>query len=176
MKKIFIISFTLFVSMPLFAQDSISVFGSMVKYLRPDSSQWKIVQNGIDKQSGNYILMFTHNPIKDSLDKESVPSMTIVCAQVPDSMDIMKYSIWKRTQFRFKINRVIGADTKDISYPNSIGYEGEYISEAAHKILVGHFRRNLAGVQVVCDAEDGVYNIIESDMRLFLKSITLEDQ
>jgi hypothetical protein len=74
-------------------------------------------------------------------------------------------------QVPFDVKKVLSHQGGDFSYSNVIGYEGEYQKEVLHKVLIGHMRHEQAGVQIICDSSDGVYDQVEADMRSFMRSV-----
>ena len=157
------------------AEESFTAFGSTVSYARPDPAQWKLVRNGMVKNSKAYLLMYERNPIKDSEGRNVRPVIAIVCEMVPDTLDVIRYSISKRGQTPFKVNELLTPQDGSFSYGNSVGFEGGYKKIVEHKILVGHMRHGKVGLQVICDSSEEVFNQVEEDMRNFLRSITFKD-
>jgi hypothetical protein len=157
------------------AQKSFTAFGSTVNYALPNPDQWMLVKNGMHKGSKKYLLMFEHKPIKDAKGRTIKPVMAVICEPVPESMDAIKYSIWKRGQTPFSVNKMLSFQDGDFTHRNAIGYDGEYEKIVKHRVLVAHMRDKAVGLQVICDSTDGVYDKVEEEMRSFLKSITFKD-
>ncbi|MBI4964981.1 MAG: hypothetical protein HY913_17030 [Desulfomonile tiedjei] len=158
------------------AQETFTAYGSTVMYTRPDPSQWNLVHDGIDAKSNAFLLMFEHNPIEDAEGRKIRPVMALICETVPEAIDVIKYSIGKRVQVPFDVKEMLTPQRGNFTHSNSVGYEGEYKRGAVvHKVLVGHLRHKVAGVQVICDSTDGVYDKVEADMRAFLFSITFKE-
>jgi hypothetical protein len=64
----------------------------------------------------------------------------------------------------------------DFTHANSVGFEGEYTKgETRHLIFVAHMRHAKAGVQIICDTTEGVYDKVEPDMRKFIRSVKITD-
>ena len=157
------------------AEESFTAFGSTVTYARPDSTNWNLVNNGIQGKKA-YLVMFERNPIKDSKGRDVKPVIAIICESVPESVDVIKYSIWKRGHTPFKVNKLITYQDGSFTCRNSVGFEGEYTKgKVLHKIFVGHLRHGKVGVQAICDSTDGVYDAVEEDMRSFLRSINFKE-
>ncbi len=157
------------------AQESFTVFGSTIDYVRPDPAKWNLVSKGLDARSKGYLHMFEHIPIKDAQGRSIKPVIAIICETVPDSLDVIRYSISKRAHTPFKVTKVITFQDGSFGYRNSVGYEGEYRRGVDHKVFVGHMRHGKVGLQVICDSTDGVYSHVESDMRSFLRSIKFKE-
>lgn len=168
-------SFFLFVFVA-HGQESFTAYGSTINFARPDSAKWKLVHNGMHKQAPAYLVMFEHEPIKDPKGRDIKPVIGLICESVPDSLDVIKYSIAKRGQMPFKVNKMMTPQDGSFIYRNSVGYEGEYQrGSVLHKVFVGHLRRAGVGLQVICDSTDGVYDKVEADMRSFLRSLTFKE-
>ena len=150
------------------AQESFTAHGSTILYTPPDSANWFVVKNGIDERSQKYLLMFQRKPIEDAQGRRVHPVIAIICEPVEESVDVIRYSIAMRAQVPFNVKKVMSHQEGDFTYQNAIGYEGEYEKEVLHKVLVGHMRHKQAGVQIICDSSDGVYDKVEADMRSFL--------
>ncbi len=163
-------------SQPAPAQESFTTQGSTVLYARPDPAVWNLVNNGTDPKSGAYLIMFKRSPIKDAQGRDIEPVMAIICESVPDSLDVIQYSIGKRAQIPFKVNEMMTPQRGDFTYGNSVGFEGEYQKgQVLHKVLIAHMRHGKVGAQMICDSTDGVYDKVQPDMREFLRSITFKE-
>jgi hypothetical protein len=156
------------------AEESFTAHGSTVLYAPPDSANWFVVKNGIDERSQKYLLMFQRKPIEDAHGRRVHPVIAIICEPVDKSSDVIKYSIAVRAQVPFNVKKVMSHQEGDFNYQNAIGYEGEYEKEVLHKVLIGHMRHKKAGVQIICDSSDGLYEKVEADMRSFLRSVTFK--
>ncbi len=157
------------------AQESFTAHGSTVTYTRPDPAKWNLTHNGMDAKSKAFLLMFKHNPIKDPQDRPIEPVIAIICESVTDSSDVIMYSIAKRARVPFNVKKVLTHQDGSFTYRNSVGYEGEYERGVIHKVFVAHMRHREAGIQVICDSTDGVYDKVEADMRGFLRSIAFKE-
>jgi hypothetical protein len=158
------------------AQESFTAHGSTVNYAQPDPAKWKPVHNGTDAKSNKYLFMFQHTPIKDAEGHDIEPVIALISESVPDSSDVIMYSIAKRAQVPFEVKKLITWQDGSFTYRNSVGFEGEYKKGAVlHKVLIGHLRHKESGVQIICDSTDGVYDKVETDMRDFLRSITFKE-
>jgi hypothetical protein len=156
------------------AQESITAHGSTVLYARPDASNWNLVKNELDPKSNIYLLMFERNPIEDAEGRRIKPVIALICEPVNDSSNVIDYSIRKRAQVPFTVKQMLVYQKGHFTYPNSVGYEGEYERGVLHKVFVGHLRHKEVGVQIICDSTDGVYGRVETDMRDFLRSVTFK--
>ena len=156
------------------AQESFTAHGSTILYTPPDGANWFVVKNGIDERSQKYLLMFQRKPIEDAQGRRVHPVIAIICEPVEESVDVIRYSIAMRAQVPFNVKKVMSHQEGNFAYQNAIGYEGEYEKEVLHKVLVGHTRHKQAGVQIICDSSEGVYDKVEADMRSFLRSVTFK--
>ena len=128
------------------------------------------------KQAPAYLVMFEHTPIKDAEGRDIKPVIGVICESVPNSLDVIRYSVSKRASTPFKVNKMMTPQDGSFTHRNSVGYEGEYQrGSVLHKVLVGHLRHAAVGLQVICDSTDGVYDKVEADMRSFLRSLTFKE-
>lgn len=177
MKQTIFVILLLSVSQVGYSQDSISAFGSVVIFKPPDSTSWNLVQRGMDEETHKYVIMYKHNPINDAGGRSIEPVVAVLCEEISEPMEIIKYSLWKRQQVSFTVNGILSKYTQELSYWNAIGYEGEYSKDdIVHKILIGHFRHKRLGAQIICDSTEGVYDKVDRDMRAFLKSVSFTDE
>ncbi len=175
-KLIAVVCVILYLACVVQAQESLTAHGSTVMYARPNAADWQLVHNGIDARSKAYLLMFKRNPIKDAQGRPIEPVIAIICESIPGSVDVIRYSIAKRGQVPFDVKRMMTPQDGSFTHRNSVGYEGEYQrGSVVHKVLVAHMRHGEAGLQVICDSTDGVYDKVEEDMRSFLHSITFKE-
>jgi len=156
---------------------SFTAHGSTVVYELPDSTVWRVVKYEIASDGGEHVLMFKHSPILDSLGRQIQPVMAIISEPVHDSLDVIEYSLLKRSQIRFEVEveRVLTHEDGHFSYPNAIGFDGKYGEEVIHKIIVGYLRHKQAGVQIICDSTPGVFRGVEPGMRAFLHSVSFKE-
>lgn len=168
-----VVIFHIFMTALAYGEETLTVFDSRLSYARPDATLWKMVNNGKCEKSGKYLVMFERKPILDAQGHRVRPVMAIVCESVPEDMDVISYSIWKRGQTPFTVDKLITYQDGSFSHRNSVGYEGEYKKVVVHKIIIGHLRHGRLGAQVICDSSDGVFDKVEAEMRAFLRSIKL---
>jgi hypothetical protein len=157
------------------AQESFVAHGSTVVYAPPDPAIWNTVNNGIDEGSKAFLLMFKRAPVEDPQGRKIEPVIALICESMKEPLDVIKYSILKRVSSPFDVKKMLSFQGGDFTYPNSIGYEGQYDIGVLHKLIIGHMRHKEVGVQVICDSTDGVYDKVESDMKSFLRSVTFKD-
>ena len=153
----------------------IEVLDSKVFFEPPDSSNWSLEQNNMNEH-GRYILSFKHIPIIDTKGRKIVPMMSIVAEQIGDSIDVITYSIIKRSSVGFNVQKVLTYDDGHFEYKNVIGYEGDYEDEGVpHQLLIAHMVGDSIGLQVICDSTGDVYNQVENDMRRFIKQVGINE-
>jgi hypothetical protein len=159
-----------------YAQDSMSVFGSVIFFAHPNHAHWALVHQGMDSTTNKYLIMYKHVPINDAEGRPIEPVVALLCEEITDPIEIISYSLWKRQQVPFTPKRILSKFTNALSYWNAIGYEGEYTREdIQHKLLIAHYRHKRVGVSLICDSTEGVYKEVEADMRAFIKSVNLSN-
>lgn len=165
----------LLLSAPAHALETFTANGATVVYAQPDQAKWNFVKNGVDSKSKKFLVMFQHNPITDAQGRQIEPVIALICESAEDAPDVIKYSIFKRTQVPFDVKKVLTYKDGSLTYKNSVAYEGEYVKGVKHKVFVAHMLHGKAGVQIICDSTEGVYDKVEKDMRSFLRSVTFKD-
>jgi hypothetical protein len=173
--KISLIIFLVFCNCCL-AQDLayVSAYGSKIYFEPPDTNKWQLEKNEMNER-GVYVLTFKHLPMLDSLGREIQPIMSVIIERVQDSSDVILFSIYKRQQVPFHVRKVLTYEDGHFEYRNVVGYEGDYNrEEVLHRVFVVHMRGASIGLQSICDATDGVYTQVESDMRRFIKNIGID--
>lgn len=168
--------FLLLVSSACFAKELVfvSALGSKVYFAPPDTTLWGLEKNEMS-ETGKYIVEFVHVPVQDSIGREIQPVVAFIIESVEDSCDVIVYSIRKRSQTPFKVEKVLSYEDGHFSYPNAIGYEGSYTKgEITHRVIIAHMRQGSIGLQVICDSTEGIYHQVESDMRTFIYSIGID--
>lgn len=164
----------LFISTLTYAQElSFITYSNIPIYFEiPDTSKWTCVQNELVNKYNKYVLMFKSNPIQDSSGYKIQPVISFIVETVQDSTNIISYSIQKRMQINFKVLKVLKVEDGYFDFPNSIGYEGEYSNEEIkHKVFIVHMIYNNIGVQIICDSTESVINVVEMEMKKFIKSV-----
>ena len=154
----------------------IGVFGSKIYFEPPDTLKWNLDENSM-QSSGKYWLQFKHSPIPDSLGREIEPVMAILIEKVIDSLDVVTYSMEKRTQIPYPLHveEVLTYENSHFAFQNSVGYKGSYQREdVTHKVFIVHMRHAVVGVEIICDSTDGVYALVEQDMLRFIKAVGID--
>ena len=154
----------------------IGVIGSKIYFEAPDTLKWNLDENSM-QSSGKYWLQFKHSPILDSLGREIQPVMAIIIEKVDDSLDVITYSIEKRTQipYPFHVEEVLTYENSHFAFQNTVGYKGSYKREdVTHKVFIVHMRHAAVGVEIICDSTDGVYALVEQDMLRFIKAVGID--
>ena len=68
------------------AQESFTAHGSALLYTPPDSSNWFIVNNGIDERSQKYLPMFRRKPIEDTQGRRVHPVIAVICEPIKEPL------------------------------------------------------------------------------------------
>jgi len=122
-------------------------------------------------------IIYKHHGIEDAEGRLIIPNMAIVYELVSDSTDVILYSFWRRKNLSLEITKVLTWEDGLFSHRNGVGYEGEYTDEKGlrHLALLVHLVNGKTGVQIICDATEGVYRQVEPAMRAFVKSVVFSD-
>lgn len=135
------------------------------------NNQWLLDQK-IDR-NGFTAYIFNRTVIIDSLGKNISPSISIVIESIDKNIDLVNFSVIKRTKRPFEVEKVFNYETGLINYKNAVGYQGNYFDgDDKHTIYVVHAIKNGKGIQIICDATTSVFSQINDEFLLTLKSIS----
>lgn len=142
--------------------------------LNPQVWKQSAPQLNPDKLSGLYL--FEHSAIKDKLGRDIFPTIGIVFEEVPASTtDVIMYSVNKRMNQPFNVDKVLSHEDGSMIYKNAIGYVGNYVSQGVtHKLWIAHMLYKNTGVQIVADGTSDVFDAIQPDVAAFFKSMDFE--
>lgn len=163
----------------VYAQETvfISAFNTNVYFDVPDTTKWSAVRDEFDSVIQKRFLMFTHNPIKDKKGRMVSPVMAIIVERVPDSSDLVMYTVEKRSSVPYKVTKVLTSASNIFSYRNTVGYEATYVSEKVpHSIYVAHMIFQNLGIEIICDSTTELLPKVKADFLAFLQSVVFNEQ
>lgn len=150
----------------------ITAFESNVYFDVPDTTRWEVVRDELDTIKQKRILMFKHSPIKDSKGRMVSPVIAMNIDSLPDSTDLVMYSVNKRFAVQYTVTKVLVPSPEQFSYENAFGYLGTYTSyKVKHSIIVAHMIYKNLGVEIICDATTELMPKVRKDCNAFVKSI-----
>ena len=160
-----------------YSQTSISAFGSKIVFVKPDSSVWHLIQDSRPSEGSKGVTMFKHAPIKDSLGRPVEPVIALVYENIPDTIDVIEYSVGVLGSKPYSIRRdLLGGYPEYSSDKHSVVFKGDYSrSGVKHKVMLGYIFFKHIGIELIGDATDGVYDKVESDIQKFIKSVAIKN-
>jgi hypothetical protein len=135
------------------------------------NNQW-LLDEKIEK-TGLVVYIFNRIAIIDSLGKNISPSISIVIESIDKNMDLVNFSILKRTKRPFEVEKVFNYETGLMNFKNAICYQGNYFDdESKHTIYVVHAIKNGKGIQIIFDATTSIFSKINDEFLVTLKSFS----
>jgi hypothetical protein len=124
------------------------------------------------EQNGMQIYFFKREPIIDSLGNEVIPNISVIVENVSKKLDVVSYSMLKRGQVNFEVIDVFIHDSGLIDFKNAVGYKGKYNDKhGEHTVYVIHAINNKKGLQIFFDVLTGLFDDLDEEFKLTLKSI-----
>lgn len=134
------------------------------------NKQWALK----DKQENNnmLVLFYKRQPITDKSGRQIIPNIAFIVETVPDTTDLVVWSMQKRSLKPFEVKEVITCNSKPakLKHKYAIGYKGNYTDKGGieHTIYVVHLIHKGKGVQIFLDITAELFPKYESE---FLKTI-----
>jgi hypothetical protein len=123
-------------------------------------------------QNGMQIYFFKREPVVDSIGREVIPNISVIVEDVDKNLDVVTYSAMKRSKVNFEVLDVFTQDEGLIDIKNAIGYKGKYVDQYGdHTVYVVHIINNKKGLQIFFDVLTGLFNELDNEFKLTLKSI-----
>ena len=144
-----------------------------IRFDLPNSS-WSLK----NKQEKNNLTIYFYKrvPITDNESRQVIPNISFIVETVPDTTDIVVYSMQKRSVVPFDIKEVFTYQDKNpkINHKYAIGYKGTYTDKGGlpHTVYIVHLINKDKGVQVFFDATTEVFPFCESEFLKAMRSIT----
>jgi hypothetical protein len=163
--------FSLFLTNATFAGDSVYVFKeanikmdipSSIYHLRPRQ-----------EQNGYIIYTFKRDPIQDSAGRSIIPNVAVVVENIDPKMDVVTYSVTKRGNGAFDVDKMFIHGDGIIDFVNAVGYKGTYTdqNDLKHTVYVIHAINGDKGIQIIMDTTAETFPSIDPEFRKILKSI-----
>jgi hypothetical protein len=137
------------------------------------NEKWEL-KDKVD-QNGMQIYFFKREPIVDSIGREVIPNISVIVEGVNKNLDVVTYSAMKRSKVNFDVIDVFIRDDGVIDFKNAIGYKGKYVDQfGEHTVYVIHAINNGKGLQIFFDVLTELFNELDNEFKLTLKSIKKE--
>lgn len=117
------------------------------------------------------IQFFKRTPIVDEQQRHVIASIAII-TEANVSYDVVTYSALKRSEMPIDIEEVFIPKDIKMKYKNGICYKGIYEDKSGlHRIYYIFLINNGTGVRVICDVTAELFEQVEPEFLLALKSI-----
>lgn len=127
------------------------------------------------EQNGMQIYFFKREPIIDSIGRSVVPNISVIVEKVNKKLDVVTYSMLKRSQVNFEVLDTFIYEDGLIDFENAIGYKGKYIDQIGeHTVYVVHAINNKRGLQIFFDVLTELFDSLDDEFKVTLKSIKAE--
>lgn len=119
------------------------------------------------------VYSYKRKPITDSLNRGIVANVSVLIENVEKGLDVISWSSDRRKQVPFQVTKVLTKKKGNLSAYQAIGYEGSYVDskKISHRILMVYAIQQKKGVQMICDATDSVWPMVEPEFRSAIKSL-----
>jgi hypothetical protein len=142
--------------------------------LKLPNEKWEL-KDKVD-QNGMQVYFFKREPVKDSLGRDVIPTISVIVEDVNKNLDAVTYSVMKRGQVNFKVMEVFIHEDGLIDFKNAIGYKGKYTDKYGdHTLYVIHAINNNKGLQIIFDVLTVLFEDLDPEFKITLKSIKKEE-
>ena len=152
------------------------VYGQTEKLSKADiefdlpNKKWELKDRQEDKNL--LVLYYKREPITDEEGRQIIASIAFVIETVPDTTDLVIWSMQKREIKAFDVSEVFTSNSKSakLKHKYALGYKGSYTDNGgiAHTIYVVHLIHAGKGVQIFFDITSELFPQYETE---FLKTI-----
>jgi len=152
----------------LHGQDSVYSFSEANIKLNIPNSHWHLQPKQV--KNGFTVYVFKRDPIVDSFNRNIIPNVAVVIEKIDPKMDVITYSINKRTNAAFDVTKVFSHEDGTITFLNAVGYQGTYSDQANHTVYVVHAKNGDKGIQVILDTTTETFASMDGEFLQILKS------
>jgi hypothetical protein len=172
--RILVSIFLVFICIELFSQtDSLNFnIDNTDLFISLPNNEWHLTDFQNDTAKGITIRFFKRNEVMDSDSIYIIPNIAVITEYVGDSLDVINYSIYKRMQTPFDVDKVLTFDDGELGYNNSVGFKGKYKDDRFEHLLYMTYAINKSyGVQIIMDCTLGVASLIDKEFLKCLKGL-----
>jgi hypothetical protein len=177
MKPFIIISLLIFFAFTGNSQEQIIKFNPKIAFSKPDQNSWRVVSYEAPNEGNKGILMYKHLPILDSLGYSIEPVLAVLYENINEKVDVIEYSVSTLASKPYDIQRkLLGGYPAYSQDKHSVVFKGYYEREGIkHTVLLGYILYKKVGIEIIGDATSDVFNLVEKDFSIFLKSVHILD-
>lgn len=124
----------------------------------------------IHEKSGAIMYHFRRQAVYDSQGRRIIPNLAVFAEQVPKGIDLVEYSVGKRTQAAYTEMSSMKIAWLTAGDPGSLCYLARYDDPAgiAHKVYFVHSLVEGKGIQVIIDGTESVFEMLDPEYKLIL--------
>jgi hypothetical protein len=136
------------------------------------NEEWHLTDYQNDTMKGVTVHFFKRNEIMDSDSMFIIPNIGVITEHVGDSLDVINYSLYKRMQTPFDVDKVLTFDSGDLGYNNAVGFKGRYKDDRfEHLLYMTYALKNGYGIQIIMDCTMSVSKSIDKEFTKCLKGL-----
>ncbi len=135
------------------------------------NDHWKF----IERQTHENTIVYTYKRdfIIDSEGREINPQISFLIEPVDSALDVVNYSIYKRSQVPFDVVSMFSHEDGTMKFKYGVGYQGKYTDRGLeHRIYVVHGIYNMMGITLIMDTTEEIAGTVGPE---FLKCLATFD-
>jgi hypothetical protein len=140
------------------------------------SDKWSLVDER--EMNDKSLHAYVRESIQDKVGRNVMSTFAIICEGVSSNQDLTAYSIMKRNNSRFHVNKIFTHEDGFIKIKHALGYVGTYTDSHGvdHTITVVHAINNNVGYQMSIDATSEIYPAVEKEFYFILDRLAFTDR
>jgi hypothetical protein len=113
---------------------------------------------------------FRRQAVYDAAARRIIPNLAVFAERVPRGVDLVEYSVTKRTQSIYRDMYAFELERATPGNPGSLCYLAQYDdpSGIAHKVYLVHSLVEGKGIQIIIDGTESVFDMLDPEYRLIL--------
>jgi hypothetical protein len=142
--------------------------------LKLPNNKWEL-KNKVEQNEAQ-IYIYKREPIINDDGREVISNIAVIVEDINEDSDVVTYSVFKRSQVGFEVLEVFTPGDGLLFFQNAIGYKGKYKDQhGEHTIYCLYAINNNKGVQIIFDVLTDLFNELDTEFQLTLKSIKNEE-
>jgi hypothetical protein len=122
------------------------------------------------EKPGSAMYHFRRQAVYDDAARHIIPNLAVFSETVPRGVDLIQYSVTKRTQAAYRDLSSVKLAWATPGNPGVLCYLAQYDdpSGIAHKVYLVHSLVNGKGIQIIIDGTESVFDMLDPEYRLIL--------
>jgi len=129
--------------------------------------------NFTERQTYESTIVYTYKRdfILDSAGRKIDPQISFVIEPVDSTLDIVSYSMYKRTNVPFDVVSMFSHEDGTMKFEYGVGYQGKYFDRGLeHRIYLVHGIYNKMGITLIMDTTEEIAEIVAPEFLKCLKT------